>query len=1216
MAVRKFILNIGQSNASPVAESQTWEDTVPTWAIRNPARTLAQVPQFAEGTYRDSMTMPGTWEGGPMGGRLGDVSFGESWSNVNLRGKAISALRYLTFYNPVASYMNSLTGWTQSYPNTFSIADGSTTTKLICSVKWQTNPTNLVVTRQRTGTTHTVNSAGALNELQFDDPMVPPPQAGEQFSFEHRAAADSASGTVVQLEQLLGGLNDEGSERDTSPIVATLFGAPLAGFHTAELRQVLSGGVSKTVSAWDDGTETITSAGHGMADGTEVKFISGTTPAAFTRFTSYYVISSATNTFQLSATSGGAAVAFSAGGAAGVVLQTVVRTGGVLVCRTRPIFPGQPVGFAAYAASALPTGLSVGNIATGLAPGDTYYVTRRGVEDQVLSGFWDHGNNALNFPSHGLVNNERVEISGLLADGYTENTPYYVIVKSQDTFQLAKSPGGTVTAFGSNPGAVTLTRREGWAHYNICTGTAPFGADIVFDKDGAGTLLTVQIQAQFRGCLSGMMLRCTSGAAAGESVAIEKVVYTSSISKVHVKAPGFSTAPSAGHRFVIEPPDVDGVATPFHKWAYWLPWSPFEGKANNGAPLNPATFVGFLTPGTDVAVSPVAATIGGQFRFFTTGKLPPPLKPGKRYYVQEYGGTTCHFTETYGSSTRIVSLGGTFTIDEAASESAGTPVLNCTAHGFKNGDAVQVSGADLGEDLAASTTYYVINRTANTLQLSATEGGNGVPFDSNGDFIYDIGSGTQTIFGVGVGSHYVQIIEQEGRTNPFPPGFNYANHIEIPYLYQPFDGGSLAPRAKIAAHTIVGLNLHEQLGETIYIASMAIGSTSIGYRAASASPTGGSQAFGWWDDKQLLSWSPGEPNGCYARTLDVLDTAKAAADQAGDTLECIGVLYAQGEGDANSQYASRYLQNLTTLKTKIREAIKSRGMRAGSAATIPWIQPQITTVYWTEAATVNAAISTACTLDPYHRTCEVSDLTLMPDGVHYDGLGMKTLADRMTTELLAVMENWAAVEVSICNLALANLGEAGAVTSIDPVDGSTQSALCAQYYAIARDSLLEAYRWSWATKSIALVQRATNERTEWLYAYDLPPFLTGVISVLPPDSTDDQMTTAGTRLGVDYAIESNSSGLNVLYTNVDDAVVRYSAKIVDATKYPELFKLALAWNLSGMLAGPLIKGDVGAAAAKQALQMATLYTEKAKAQDGNTKRQKQVTHTPSWIGGR
>jgi hypothetical protein len=110
----------------------------------------------------------------------------------------------------------------------------------------------------------------------------------------------------------------------------------------------------------------------------------------------------------------------------------------------------------------------------------------------------------------------------------------------------------------------------------------------------------------------------------------------------------------------------------------------------------------------------------------------------------------------------------------------------------------------------------------------------------------------------------------------------------------------------------------------------------------------------------------------------------------------------------------------------------------------------------------------------------------MFDGIHYTGAGMNTLGQRFY-EAWAAVQRMGTSEVDICNLALANIGETAKVTSIDPVDGSAQAALCARFYPLARDSLLEMGTWSFAVERKTLTP-TTNTRTEWEYA--LPRFPT------------------------------------------------------------------------------------------------------------------------------
>lgn len=62
---------------------------------------------------------------------------------------------------------------------------------------------------------------------------------------------------------------------------------------------------------------------------------------------------------------------------------------------------------------------------------------------------------------------------------------------------------------------------------------------------------------------------------------------------------------------------------------------------------------------------------------------------------------------------------------------ASTDVFTKTSHGMVNGASVLLSSLSGGTGLSTSTTYYVINRAANTFQLSATPGGAAVDFTTN-----------------------------------------------------------------------------------------------------------------------------------------------------------------------------------------------------------------------------------------------------------------------------------------------------------------------------------------------------------------------------------------------------------------------------------------------------------------------------------------------------
>lgn len=214
-----------------------------------------------------------------------------------------------------------------------------------------------------------------------------------------------------------------------------------------------------------------------------------------------------------------------------------------------------------------------------------------------------------------------------------------------------------------------------------------------------------------------------------------------------------------------------------------------------------------------------------------------------------------------------------------------------------------------------------------------------------------------------------------------------------------------------------------------------------------------------------------------------------------------------------------------------------------------------------------------------------------------------------------------ASEVDISNLALANLGDNATIASLDPPEGSAQAEHCARFYPIARDTLLESHTWNFATKRRQLAA-LTSDWTSWDYCYAVPSDMLVALAVLPPEPTDDysegapnQEGTSGDYVTQPFALESLSDGTVVIYTDQEDAVLRYTARITDPTKFSPLFITALAWSLASMLAGPIIKGDTGAAEAKRCLQMMNLYLGQAKISDANQRKIRPQPIVP-WIARR
>ena len=221
-----------------------------------------------------------------------------------------------------------------------------------------------------------------------------------------------------------------------------------------------------------------------------------------------------------------------------------------------------------------------------------------------------------------------------------------------------------------------------------------------------------------------------------------------------------------------------------------------------------------------------------------------------------------------------------------------------------------------------------------------------------------------------------------------------------------------------------------------------------------------------------------------------------------------------------------------------------------------------------------------------------------------------------------------ATEVDICNLALAHLGDDATIASLSPPEGSAQAEKAARFYPIARNTLLEMHTWNVASKrgNIALT---TNSLDQWDYAYVAPADMMSPVAIISPTAQNDYATRmaagdtpggitsnyAPTIVAGQYTTQQISIEGNLIYTNQENAMLRYQAFITDPSLFSPLFVMTLSWHLASMLAGPVIKGDQGAAEAKRCTQVMVNYLSTAKQSD-NLHRDITVEHIVPWTSGR
>jgi len=198
--------------------------------------------------------------------------------------------------------------------------------------------------------------------------------------------------------------------------------------------------------------------------------------------------------------------------------------------------------------------------------------------------------------------------------------------------------------------------------------------------------------------------------------------------------------------------------------------------------------------------------------------------------------------------------------------------------------------------------------------------------------------------------------------------------------------------------------------------------------------------------------------------------------------------------------------------------------------------------------------------------------------------------------------------VDICNLALAHIAKPADVTAIDPPDGTAEADHCARFYPIARNELLERHDWRFATRRTTLEELADNpQEALWAFAYGRPNLAIRILSVLLPASTDDAETQK-------FVEETNEDGSGIVYTDVEDAQVRFTWLQEDTAKYTPLFVVALSWKLAEYLAGPLTKDPK---VVRACAEMAEATFLRAAAADASTKQLRmRDTFTPAHFAAR
>lgn len=139
-------------------------------------------------------------------------------------------------------------------------------------------------------------------------------------------------------------------------------------------------------------------------------------------------------------------------------------------------------------------------------------------------------------------------------------------------------------------------------------------------------------------------------------------------------------------------------------------------------------------------------------------------------------------------------------------------------------------------------------------------------------------------------------------------------------------------------------------------------------------------------------------------------------------------------------------------------------------------------------------------------------------------------------------------DVIVCNMALGYCGVSDTIGALG--DNTPQARACNLYYARARDRLLRAFDWPFASAYVALSGKVTGSDTDgagtdapwvhfWAYAYTYPSDCLAV---------REFVTTAGRVPAARDAYEvGQHGGAQMIFTDLVDPTIRYTKAITDTS---------------------------------------------------------------------
>lgn len=359
-------------------------------------------------------------------------------------------------------------------------------------------------------------------------------------------------------------------------------------------------------------------------------------------------------------------------------------------------------------------------------------------------------------------------------------------------------------------------------------------------------------------------------------------------------------------------------------------------------------------------------------------------------------------------------------------------------------------------------------------------------------------------------------------------------------------------------------------------------------------PSGFVGFIGWFHDLRSLDFSPSSPSSLYTATINMITAANALIAAEGNKPRYrMHLIHLLDNDPGDEQRILRLGANTAQLRDSVRAhvgesfpcVISGPSHYGGNDTTREFIYMSMNNIAASDKAGVTGVTDN-------RNLNEIAGMFAF-DNLHFSALGQIELAqnNHLTWDPIFVSfvedsnaANSMAVEIS--NIALSYIGETAKVFSLDTtIDQSTQARVCAQFYQEAFKHTREKHTWAFNTftKSLQVISDKDEIRTDWAFAYVPPPDMDSPIRIKSPGAATTsgevpswwRFPNADTALleddDPDYEIEIDSKGRRVIYTNVEFAQLKYSARISSKTLVPHSFKIAVARKLAAFISGPIRK---------------------------------------------